>query len=113
MVAGIGVFGVLMPAKLRCLAIARLQPRVLPRLVIVRLMVGATLVVAAGETRFPEAFRVIGAVMVLAAVMIPVIGWARIAALVEWISLNVSVGMVRVGGLFGIGAGIFFMYAVR
>ena len=112
-IAGIGVFAVLMPAKLRGLAIARLQPRVLPRLVVVRLLVGSTLVVAAGETRFPEAFRVIGAVIVLGALMIPIIGWSRITAMVEWISLNLSVGVVRVGGLFAIGLGAFFMYAVR
>ena len=110
-ILGGGSFGVLMPVTLRRLLAARMQPRMLPRLLIARLLVGSALVVAAGETKFPGAVRVMGGVIVAAAAMIPVIGLARIAAMRERISTGLPVGIVRVGALFLIGVGSFFVYA--
>ncbi len=111
LIIGVGSFGVLMPVTLRRLLAARMEQRMLPSLLIARLLVGATLVVAAGETRFPGAVRVMGGVIVAAAAMIPVIGLARIAAMRERISTGLPVGIVRVGALFLIGVGSFFVYA--
>ena len=113
LIIGIGSFGVLMPVRLRRLLAARMQQRMLPSLLIARVLVGSTLLVAAGETRFSGAVRVMGVVIVAAAATIPVIGLARIAAIRERISTSLPVGIVRVGALFAIGGGVAFLCMPR
>jgi hypothetical protein len=72
--------------------------------VVVRLVLGAALLLAAARSRWPVLFQVLGWLTLAAAVAIPLIGRARITSLVDWIQGFHPV-MVRVwlavGLLFG------------
>ena len=52
--------------------------------VALRFCIGVVLVVAAPECRHPVALRVLGGISIVAAMLVPVIGLARVRALVNW-----------------------------
>lgn len=80
--------------------------------VIVRLLLGIALIIAARASPFPVVFQVLGAIAILAAVALVLIGRAPVRRLIGWFSEHMSAAMVRVWLLFGIAFGGFLIYGV-
>ena len=78
--------------------------------VIIRIFLGVTLILAAPGTRYPVAMRIIGSLGLVAALGLPVIGWARIDNLLEWFQRRPA-WVTRLWTLFGVTAGGFIAIA--
>lgn len=50
----------------------------------VRILMGAILILGASETAFPTLIRFIGAVLVLKAALVPLLGLDRVRSILEW-----------------------------
>ena len=77
--------------------------------VAVRLAIGAVLIVAAPDTRYPLAFQILGGLMLLAAAVLPLLGIARISRLVNWVAGLPSLA-IRAWLCLGFGFGAFLLY---
>jgi hypothetical protein len=107
----VGICGVIRPAAL--LNVARDIPRttgLMVAAVLGRLVLGAVLILAAEQTRYPTAFIVIGVVVIVAALAIVLMGRTRFFALVDYF-LNISSAWIRLPALMAVGVGGFFIYA--
>jgi len=103
--------GVMLPAQLLHAAKAAWQYRAaLFVAVMVRLAIGVLLVLAAPHSRFPLAFEILGWLAIVAALLIPVFGRARIGRLLDWWSMRSATG-VRLWSLAGLAFGCFLVYA--
>jgi hypothetical protein len=80
--------------------------------VLARLLLGAALIIAAPESRFPVIFEILGWIAVLAAVAILLMGRERLRKFVAWFQ-KFSQLMIRVWLLFGIAFGAFLVYGVN
>jgi hypothetical protein len=80
--------------------------------VIVRLVLGTALIIAAPASRFPIIFQAMGAIAVAAAIVLAVMGRARIRRFITWWSKRFSVPLVRLWLLFGLAFGGFLVYGV-
>lgn len=91
----IGVIGVVSPGILLSPAVDGLKssPRRIYGLAAVRLIMGVILVVAASSTAFPTFVLIIGAVFILRAAMIPLLGLDRVRSLIEWLQGRSSLVM--------------------
>ena len=115
-VAGIGVFGVLIgmvglltPPRFRALfELMTSQTRFLAA-VIVRLVVGALFWIVADELRLPLVMRIIAAISIFAAVGILFMGRERLDRLVDW-WLSRPDGLLRLSALFAATFGGFLIY---
>ena len=115
-VAGIGVFGVLIgmvgllaPQRFRALFdFTTSQTRFLAA-VVVRLVVGALLWIAADELRLPQVMRIIGAISIVAAVGILFMGRERLDRLIDW-WLSRPDGLLRLSAMFAATFGGFLIY---
>ena len=115
-VAGIGVFGVLIgmlgllaPERFRSLfKLTTSQMRFLAA-IIVRLVVGALLWIAADELRMPQVMRFIAAISIFAAVGILFMGRERLDKLIDW-WLSRPDGLLRLSALFATTFGGFLIY---
>lgn len=79
--------------------------------VIVRLILGAALIIVAPVSRFPMIFDVLGWVMIIAAVALILIGRERLGRVVAWIE-QFSTSMIRLWLLFGMAFAGFLIYGV-
>ena len=80
--------------------------------VVVRLVLGAALIIVAPASQFPVVFRVLGWIAIAAAVVLAVMGRERIRRLiVSWIG-RLSAPIVRLWLLFGMAFGGFLVYGV-
>lgn len=79
--------------------------------VVVRLLLGAALIIAAPESRFPLIFEILGWIAVVAAVAILLMGRERLRKFVAWFG-RFSEAMIRVWLLFGIAFGAFLVYGI-
>ena len=79
--------------------------------VVVRLLLGATLVIIAPESRFPLVFEILGWFAIVAAVIILFAGRDRLRRFVAWFEQS-SQTMIRVWLLFGIAFGAFLVYGI-
>lgn len=115
-VAGIGVFGVLVgvlgllaPERFRSLFnLTTSQTRFLAA-IIVRLVVGVFLWIAADELRLPQVMRIIAAISIFAAVGILFMGRERLDSLIDW-WLSRPDGLLRLSALFAATFGGFLIY---
>ncbi len=78
--------------------------------VVMRLVLGALLIVAAPDCRFPETVRVLGIIAIAAAVVLPLIGTERMNTLVAWWTARPS-SFIRAWSLLGVAFGAFLVYA--
>jgi hypothetical protein len=83
----VGAIGVVSPTILLSPALDGLKwsPRRIYGLAVARLVIGVILVVAASSTAFPTLVMFIGAVFILRAAMIPLLGLDRTRSLIEWL----------------------------
>ena len=78
--------------------------------VVVRLALGVALIIAAPVSRFPVAFQVIGAIAIVAAVALLIMGRERTRRFLDWWLQRFSGPMIRLWLLFGIAVGGFLVY---
>lgn len=79
--------------------------------VLIRLFLGAALIISAKNSAFPMAFEVIGWLIVLAGIVLAVMGRNRFKELVKW-AVNLLSQHNRVIGIFSILIGGFLSYSV-
>ena len=79
--------------------------------VIVRLLLGIALIIAAPASKFPVALTALGWLAIIAAIFIGAIGRARFSKLMTWV-LGIPTNLGRVSGIFTILFGGFLVYAV-
>jgi hypothetical protein len=79
--------------------------------VVVRLFLGAALIIAAPRSRFPAIFEIIGWIAIVAAVGIVFMGRGRLQRFVAWFH-RLSPAMIRTWLLFGIAFGAFLVYGI-
>ncbi len=79
--------------------------------VVVRLLMGAALIVAAPVSRFPLIFEILGWIAIVAAVALILIGRERLAALAAWF-LRCPAWLIRLWLLFGMAFGGFLIYGI-
>lgn len=79
--------------------------------VLVRLVMGAALILVAAGTRFPGVFAVLGWITIVAAVALPIVGKDRLRRFIAWFDRS-SPGLVRLWLIFGITFGGFLIYGV-
>lgn len=78
--------------------------------VALRLVLGLSLYLAAPVSRFPDTFRVLGIIVVAAALIIPFAGRERISRLLDWGSRQPA-WVLRLWLGFGFAVGAFILYA--
>lgn len=79
--------------------------------VMIRLVFGLALFFAAPVSRFPDTFRILGLLVVAAALLIPFLGQDRISHLLNWTARQSSLAL-RLWFTVGIVFGLFAIYAV-
>ena len=79
-----GLVGLISPGVLGAIALALRGPIGLALATIIRLTLGAALVVAAPASRAPMAFRALGAAIFALGLLTPLIGVERFDGLLEW-----------------------------
>ncbi len=85
------------------------QPRFLFA-VIIRVVLGAILLSEAANLKFPLAMKIIGAISILAAVVLLLIGQERMDRFIDW-WMKQSDNLLRVSSVLAIAFGAFFIYA--
>ena len=109
-IAALSLWGIFVPNKLTSMVQGVMaKPSGLYVAVAVRLVLGAALIVAAPQSKFPTTFLVLGWIAIAAAVGLPLVGRARISALLGWFVRMPSV-MIRLWLLFGLAFGAFLVY---
>ena len=105
----LGTTGLLVPVRFRAALLAwPSRPRFIAA-VVLRLLVGALLIIVADSLRFPHVMKIIGVISLVAAVGILIMGRQRLDRLVDW-WLGRSDGLVRMSALFAAVFGAFFVY---
>jgi hypothetical protein len=79
--------------------------------VIVRLILGAALIIVAPVSRFPVAFNVLGWLTLIAAVGVIIVGRERIRGVIAWFA-QLSNLMIRLWLMFGMAFAGFLIYGV-
>ena len=77
--------------------------------VIIRLILGAALLVAAPESLFPTVFYILGWVAIAAAVALIIMGQENVRKIISWFE-KLAVPMIRLWLLFGMAFGGFLVY---
>jgi hypothetical protein len=79
--------------------------------VIVRLLLGLALIIAAPYSRFPLVFQALGWIAIVAAVALAFMGRERLRRLVAWFE-RFSPAIIRLWLLFGVAFGGFLIYGI-
>ena len=109
----LSAWGMLAPAKLVTMVTSAMdKPWGIYVAVVVRLLLGAALIIVAPASLFPVAFQVLGAIAIIAAVGLVVMGRERIRRLIAWWTEKMSAPMIRLWLLFGMAFGGFLVYGV-
>lgn len=77
--------------------------------VMVRLVLGAALIVAAPISSFPRAFEILGWIVIIAALGLAIMGRRHIRRLIAWFD-RLSAPMIRLWLLLGLAFGGFLVY---
>ncbi len=75
----------------------------------IRVVFGLVLLMAASASRFPEAFRILGIISVVAAMVAPFVGFVRLQRFVQW-WVGRSPGFVRGWSVMVAAFGVFLFY---
>ncbi len=74
-----------------------------------RVVFGVVLLVAASESRFPQAFRILGIISLVAAGFAPFLGFARLQKFLQWWAARPP-GLIRGWSLAAAAFGVFLVY---
>ena len=80
--------------------------------VIVRLFLGAALIIVAPASLFPIVFQALGVIAIVSAIALALMGRERIRRFIAWWSERFSLPIVRLWLLFGMAFGGFIIYGV-
>ena len=109
-ICALSVWGIYAPAKLIEMVKGLMAQDVgIPAAIVVRLVLGAALITAAAESRFPVVFQVLGSVAILAAIGLAIMGRARMRKFVAWLD-RLATLFIRLWLLLGIAFGGFLIY---
>ncbi len=78
--------------------------------VVVRMILGALLVLSANDSLYPAAMEILGWVILAAAIMLAVMGRGNFKKLMAW-ALSLNASLQRIAGTASIGFGGFLVYA--
>jgi len=79
--------------------------------VVVRIILGAALIICAAGSKYPTAILILGWISIVAAAVLGIIGRPNFKRLMSW-ALNVAPSFGRLGGLLAILFGGFLIHAV-
>ena len=79
--------------------------------VVVRIILGAALIICAAESKYPTAILLLGWISIVAAAVLGIIGRTNFKRLMSW-ALNVAPSFGRLGGLLAILFGGFLIHAI-
>lgn len=79
--------------------------------VVVRIILGAALIICAAESKYPTAILILGWISIVAAAVLGIIGRTHFKRLMSW-ALNVAPSFGRLGGSLAILFGGFLIHAV-
>jgi membrane-bound ClpP family serine protease len=111
-ISGLGVLGIVAPALLLGLGGALVAPPALYWVAAVRVVFGALLILVAAQSRFPRTLRVIGAVILVAGLITPLVGTERVGEVFAWFSSQPA-SLVRTIALVPFVVGLFFVYVIN
>lgn len=77
--------------------------------VVLRIVLGVSLVLAAPTTQFPVAFKLLGCLALIAAVSIPVMGRERLVSVLDWF-YRLPTAVTRLWLMLGVLFGGFLLY---
>jgi multisubunit Na+/H+ antiporter MnhG subunit len=107
----VGAWGVLAPARITDLVNRFGSKGGMWFAAIIRLVLGMALWFAAPQSRAPMLLQALGAIAILAAVVIPLLGAERFKALVDWWG-KLSPGAQRLWSLVAVGFGAVILWAL-
>ena len=108
----IGLLGAVQPqAFIRLIGRLQAQRRLVPIAVVMRLIMGVALLLAASDSRFPRTLWVLGVIALVAAVTILVLGEDRMWRMVKWFT-EAPPNLARFGLLCAAAFGAFLIWAV-
>ena len=108
-IAMLGIVGLVRPSALMHFVQAPWRSRTGLYLAIgIRVVFGLVLLAAASASRFPETLRILGIMALIAAAVIPVLGFVRLQRFVHWWTAR-SPGFMRAWSLVAAGFGIFLV----
>lgn len=111
LIFGVGMLGLVQPLALISLVERPWRSHTGLYLAITfRAVLGVLLVAAASETRFPWILRALGVLSLITAVLIPVLGYARLRSFVDWWSARPE-GFIRAWCFVACAFGGFLIYA--
>ena len=109
----LSAWGLLAPAKLVTMVTSAMDKQWgIYVAVVVRLLLGTALIIAAPVSLFPVAFQVLGAIAIVAAGALAVMGRERLRRFIAWWTEKMSAPMIRLWLLFGMAFGGFLVYGV-
>lgn len=108
----LSVWGIVVPDKMMSFVYGALEKDWGIHLaVFLRLVLGAALVIAAPDSRFPLVFEILGWIAIVAAVTLVFMGRTRLRKLVAWFE-HMPMPLIRVWLLFAIAFGALLVYGV-
>ena len=107
---GAGVFGVVSPESLLTVGRYVITPTGLYAVGAFRVAFGLLLILIAPSSRVPRTLRLVGAVVILAGFMTPIVGVEHSLAILEYGSLHLA--MMRVGAIGAFAIGSFLVFAL-
>ena len=111
-VAALSLWGMLLPIRLISFVQTAMEhPAGIYVAVLVRLLLGAALIVCAPVSLFPTTFMVLGWIAVIAAIGLALIGRNGMRGIVRWFDRFPPL-FVRFWVLFGVAFGVFLVYGV-
>lgn len=112
-ICGIGIWGFLAPQKLMQWVKDTMDANWgFWFAILVRVMLGVTLLVVAPTSKFPAALLVIGWLAIAAAIGVVLMGRGRLRKFVQWFLDGFSPALIRVWMLFALAFGGFLIYGV-
>lgn len=111
LIAALGAVGVGSPGVLMRLATSFWRSeRSIYTAAAIRLILGVALIVAAPDCRFPAAVRILGAISIAGAIIVPVLGFNRLRSLIDWWASRPH-ALIRAWCLLVMAFGGFLVYA--
>jgi len=110
LVAAIGLMGIVQPRRIIDLVEYWRGPTRFRLAIVVRLVLGCVLLVVAPTCRLPIVVNLIGAIAIVAAVVIRIVGQKRLDSFIAW-WLAHPPALIRLSVLFAVAFGVLLVYA--
>lgn len=109
LIIAVGTVGVVAPSMLLWIAQHVVTTFELYLISVVRIAVGVLLLAVASASRAPKTLRVLGAITVIAGIITPFLGVARVQAIANWVALQGS-GLLRLTAVVALAIGGLLAY---